>query len=85
VEHNCSVKTVDDFLPMILLDSDRYWPGAPVVRQVNLADGISPIFKRSPDPSIRAACTKRVQFTTDLAGIRRVLGAGVRRPRPSCR
>jgi hypothetical protein len=25
VEHNCSVKTVDDFLPMILVDSDRYW------------------------------------------------------------
>jgi hypothetical protein len=78
---------------MILLDSDRYWlttasydsTGAPVVRRVNLADGISPIFKRSPDPSIRAACTERVQFTTDLTGIRRVLGAGVRRPRPSCR
>jgi len=83
VEYNCYIQSADDFQPMIFVDPDHFWQttasydgaGKIVVRGINMADTISPIFKASLPAAIWSKCNDKVQFTSDLAEIRRVLSA----------
>ncbi len=81
VESNYYARRSSDFIPMVFVNSARYWTsdaiydddGALVIAKLRINNFMNRVFKLALSVRLRDACMAKVRFTTDIKTIRQVL------------